>query len=82
MNQASGIASNTSSLPEVTSNEALMIDSYDEDGLLHALKRAIDDKHWLESCSLAGVSKADDFTWNKCGQATIQVYEKVKNQTN
>ena len=79
--QASGIpviASNTSSVPEVTSEEALLIDPCDGDELFHAMNQAIEDVNWLESCRLAGLQKAHGFTWDKCAQATIQVYEKLK----
>jgi len=79
--QASGIpviASNTSSVPEVASEAALLVHPNDEDGLLRAMKRAIEDEDWLEGCSLAGLKKARNFTWDKCTQATIQIYEKVE----
>jgi glycosyltransferase involved in cell wall biosynthesis len=81
--QASGvpvISSNTSSLPEVASEEAILVDPYDGDGLLSAMNRAIDDENWLESCSLSGLQKSHDFTWDKCAQATIEVYKKVEQQ--
>jgi glycosyltransferase involved in cell wall biosynthesis len=79
--QASGIpviASNTSSVPEVTSEKAIMIDPYDGNELYRAMDQAIEDEHWLESCSLSGLQKAREFTWEKCARQTIQVYEKIE----
>jgi len=46
------------------------------------MKRAIEDENWLESCSLVGLKKARNFTWGKCTQATIQIYEKVEYSAN
>ncbi len=79
--QASGtpvIAANTSSIPEVASEAALLIDPYVEDHLLHAMVRAVEDESWLENCSLIGQQKAAEFSWDKCAEATIQVYKKVE----
>ena len=82
--QASGIpviASNTSSIPEVAGKDAILIDPYRSDELFSAMNRAIKDEDWLRSCSLTGLQKARGFTWDKCVQETIDVYEKVKHIT-
>lgn len=78
--QASGtavIASDTSSIPEVASAEALLIRPGDGRALKEALARAIEDAGWREDCSRAGIAKASGFTWSECARATEAIYKQV-----
>ncbi len=81
--QASGtpvIASRTSSIPEVASAKALLISPDNNDELSQAMIRAIEDEGWLDNCSKAGLEKAGEFSWDKCAEATIEVYKRVAQQ--
>ena len=79
--QASGtpvIASKTSSIPEVASAKALLINPDNNDELLQAMNRAIEDEEWLASCSKTGLDKAAGFSWDNCAEVTISVYKQVE----
>ena len=78
--QASGtavITSDIASIPEVASEEALLICPEDGQALKGALGRAIEDTDWREDCSRAGIAKASSFTWSECARATEGIYKQV-----
>ena len=78
--QASGtavITSDIASIPEVASEEALLIFPEDGQALKGALVRAIEDTDWREDCSRAGIIKASSFTWSECARATEAIYKQV-----
>lgn len=71
------ITSAVSSLPEVASDEALLIDPHNVEELTSALKRAVEDRRWRERCVESGLKKASNFSWEHCVMSTIKVYQDV-----
>lgn len=71
------ISSDCSSLPEVASDEALLVNPYDLDALGAAMARAVEDRPWRDACRASGLAKAQEFSWDRCAQETISVYRKV-----
>lgn len=81
--QASGvplIVSNRSSLPEVSNEHALSIDPDNQEAIKQALETALNDEQWRNRCREAGLLKAREFTWEKCVDGTLDVYQTVLNQ--
>src|SRR5439155_12474952 len=57
------VCSNTSSLPEVVGEAALLVDPYDAAGLERALERALDDAALRRDLAARGPAQARRYTW-------------------
>lgn len=75
------ITSNTSSLPEVTGDAALLIDPYDEQGLADALFRIVTDHPLRLRLRTAGLQRAQLFSWRGAAQTTLELYRAVAGTT-
>jgi glycosyltransferase involved in cell wall biosynthesis len=71
------VVSNTSSLPEVVGDAALLVDPRDQQGLGAALARVVTDSDVAASLSAAGRRRAAAFTWRQTAEATLEVYRSV-----
>lgn len=71
------VCSNSSSLPEVAGQAALMCAPDDVDGLSALLHQGLEDENWRLAAVEQGLRHAAGFSWERCAQATIEVYRKV-----
>lgn len=71
------ITSNSSSLPEVAGEAALLVDPYDETALEKAILRLVSDDRLRQKLSLEGLRQAQKFSWRRTAELTLQVYEDV-----
>jgi glycosyltransferase involved in cell wall biosynthesis len=71
------ICSNTSSLPEVAGDAALLVDPTDVRALAGAMERALRDEAFRVTLRARGIERAQRFTWARAAQETMQVYENV-----
>jgi glycosyltransferase involved in cell wall biosynthesis len=71
------IVSNTSALPEVVGDAALMINPHDLDGLTVAMWRILTEKDLRKDLIQKGLKRAAKFSWQKAAQQTLKVYHKV-----
>ena len=71
------IASNTTSIPEVTDDCALLVDPQDVDAIADAMQQMIDDDALIARLKPLGVSRAQHFTWDACALATQRAYQAV-----
>ncbi len=71
------VTSNTSSLPEVAGDAALLVDPYDVQAIAAAMRRVLEDPALAEELRQKGLTRAKLFTWEKTARQTIAVYEKV-----
>lgn len=71
------ITSNTSSLPEVSGNAAILVDPLAIDQIVEAVRRLIADAHYRESLVTRGIQRAKTFTWQKTAEQVAQVYEET-----
>ncbi|WP_333782987.1 glycosyltransferase family 1 protein [Prodigiosinella confusarubida] len=79
---ASGIpvvCSDSSSLPEVIGDIGLMCKPDDVNSMTDLLAQAIEDEPWRSSSITRGLRRAGAFSWQRCTEQTIAVYEKVVN---
>ncbi|MEO8460931.1 MAG: glycosyltransferase family 1 protein [Dokdonella sp.] len=75
------LTSNASSLPEVAGNAALLVDPLDETAISDGLRKLLDDADWRSSAIAAGLARASEFTWQRCVQNTVSVYQEAFAQT-
>jgi glycosyltransferase involved in cell wall biosynthesis len=71
------IVSNSSSLPEVVGDAAMLISPHDIDGWSQAMQQMIEDTQLNSFYRQAGCERAKLFSWQKCAQETLRVYEGV-----
>ncbi len=68
------ITSNTSSLPEVAGDAAILVDPYDVEALAGAMAQLSNDPDLRRALSAAGVRQAAKFSWRRCAAETVEVY--------
>ncbi|MFT0212209.1 glycosyltransferase family 1 protein [Pseudomonas sp. F1_0610] len=71
------VCSNSSSLPEVVGDVALMTAPDDVAGFTDLLRRGLEDDNWRSQASAQGIDRAALFSWAGCAQATTDVYRSV-----
>lgn len=71
------VCSNAASLPEVAGDAALMCDATDVDSLTGLLARGLEDEEWRAQAVIQGLSRATEFSWSRCADETVRVYQKV-----
>ena len=71
------ITSNTTSLPEVAGDAAMLVDPLDVDALAQAMMSLLTDSDLAESLRQRGLARARQFTWQRCAQSTAGVYAAV-----
>jgi alpha-1,3-rhamnosyl/mannosyltransferase len=71
------VCSNSSSLPEVAGEAALMCAPMDVDELTRLLERGLTDDAWRETAVIKGHQHAQGFSWERCAVETLQVYQRV-----
>jgi len=69
--------SNTSSFPEVAGDAAVYFDPYDEISIKSAVEKLLNNKALRDEQVLKGYKQAEKFSWKKCTEETIKVYQKV-----
>jgi glycosyltransferase involved in cell wall biosynthesis len=65
------VTSNTSSLPEVVGDAALLVDPHDVDALAAAMRRLFEDDDLAEELRARGLGRAAPFSWARTGR-TVQ----------
>ncbi|MFZ4515483.1 MAG: glycosyltransferase family 4 protein [Acidimicrobiia bacterium] len=71
------IASNTTSLPEVTGEAGLSVDPNDVNAWTDAMTQLLEQPHTREALRTAGRSRAADFRWETSARAHHQVYKQA-----
>lgn len=71
------VAANTSSLPEVAGDAALLIDPTDAGALAAALRRAAEDESLRARLRAGGFERAKAFTWRRAAEHLRAVYRRM-----
>ena len=71
------IASNTTSLPEVAGDAALMVDPVRIDEIAYAMVRIAQSTELSEQLISKGLSRAKSFTWDCCAEKTEAIYRQM-----
>ncbi|MGQ9804369.1 MAG: glycosyltransferase family 4 protein [Anaerolineae bacterium] len=71
------VCSNTSSLPEVAGNAALLVSPTDVRGLAEAMARALTDDALRATLRAKGLERAGEFSWARAARETLRVYQTV-----
>ena len=71
------IASHSSSLPEVVGDAGILIDPYQPDELLSALKQVLTDQSLIESMRAKSLERAKMFTWEQAIRSTHDIFRAL-----
>lgn len=71
------VASNTSSIPEVAGDAAILVDPLDSADIASAITKIIEDKEFTETLIQKGIVRAKEMTWRRCAEDTFNVYKTV-----
>jgi len=71
------ITSNTSSLPEVVGEAGIMVNPYDTDSLVKAMRQVLTDAKLRDDMIRKGFEQSKRFSWEKTARETLEVYNKV-----
>ena len=71
------VCSNTSSLPEVAGNAALLVEPQDVTALADALSRAANDGELRQAMRQKGMTQAARFSWERTAQETLTAYRHL-----
>ena len=73
------ISSNTTSIPEVAGDAALLVNPLLIDEISHAMQLLATDIHLRDELVKKGLERAKQFTWEKAAQEHMSVFKKVLN---
>jgi glycosyltransferase involved in cell wall biosynthesis len=76
------ITSNTSSLPEVTGDAAILVDPHDTHALANAISRLLGDEQLQEDLRQKGCLQAQQYTWANAARKMLSVYQTLLNGAN
>lgn len=71
------ITSNTSSLPEVAGDAALLVDPTSVDELTRVMRRVLDSKQLRDELRTKGPKQAAKFSWERTARQTLAIYASV-----
>ena len=71
------VTSNSSSLPEVAGDAAILVDPYSVQEIAQAMRRILADPELAQDLRERGLARAAQFSWERTARETIAVYEKV-----
>ena len=74
------ITSNTSSLPEVVGDAALLVDPRNTGELAHAITRLVENEELREELREKGYRQVKQYTWPNSAHKMLSVYEKLYNE--
>jgi glycosyltransferase involved in cell wall biosynthesis len=69
--------SNTSSLPEVADDAALLFDPREQRAIAEAMRRLLDDEGLRARLRKLGRRRASDFTWQRTARLTLESYARA-----
>lgn len=71
------ISSNTTSLPEVAGDAAILINPQEQDELCQAMLNLLSDETLRDNLTQKGIERAKQFSWAKCAAETVEIYKKI-----
>jgi glycosyltransferase involved in cell wall biosynthesis len=71
------LTSNTTSLPEVTGDAAVLVNPLSVEEIKDAMQKLAEDNDLRQACIQKGFIRAQNKTWKKCAEETLAVYKKL-----
>lgn len=71
------LASNTSSIPEVTGDAAYLIDPFSSDEIADGINKLLTDNNLRRNLIQKGFNRASQFSWMSTAEAVLQIYKNI-----
>jgi glycosyltransferase involved in cell wall biosynthesis len=71
------VASNTTAIPEVAGDAAILVPPTDEDSVLAAVSRVLRDSELRADLSVRGQHRAEQFNWDKSAKELLSLYRQL-----
>jgi glycosyltransferase involved in cell wall biosynthesis len=71
------VASNVSSIPEVTGGAAMLLDPRDAEGMARSMAAVFEDRGLSADLSARGMERSSGFSWERCARETLEVYRRT-----
>ncbi len=71
------ITSNTSSMPEVAGDAALIVNPYIPEEIMNAIKKISQDSDYRDQLCEKGVERAKKFSWNQMANSYLNLYKEL-----
>lgn len=71
------VASNTTSVPEVVGDAALLVDPYQPEDIAEKILKYLTDDLLCDKMVTKGFSRIQEFTWQRTAMQSVNAYEKV-----
>lgn len=71
------ITSNTTSIPEIAGEAAILIDPLDVPSIAQAIQALLDDDVRRRELTASGLAQAATFSWHRTAAETLQIYREV-----
>lgn len=76
------ITSNTSSMPEIAGDAALIVDPHKSEEITSAIQKIVDNEEYREELCKKGVERAKIFSWKNMAKEYLKLYEEVYSEIN
>ena len=76
------VTSNTSSLPEVTGDAAILVDPQDVMSLAEAILRVVSDRNLRNELIIKGKAQAKLYSWERTAKETLNAYKAIQGNSN
>ena len=76
------IVSNTSAMPEVAGDGALLVDPFKPETIADALIQLESDEQFRNELIAYGLQQAQRYSWKSTAEAWVKIYEEVLNSAN
>lgn len=73
------VTSNTSALPEVAGDAAVLVNPYSSGEISAGMREVLENQHLRAELCQRGLRRAQTMTWSKCAKLTANVYQRVLN---
>jgi glycosyltransferase involved in cell wall biosynthesis len=74
------ITSKTASMPEIAGDAAIVVDPIDTGAIASAMLEVMTNTALRDTLISKGYKRLDNFSWEKCAQETLRVFEQVHNE--
>ncbi|MBU2568275.1 MAG: glycosyltransferase family 4 protein, partial [Elusimicrobia bacterium] len=71
------IASNTTSIPEVVGDAGILVNPLNEEEILTAILKVLNDRQLKKELGLKGINRAKTFSWEKTARETLEVFKRA-----
>jgi len=71
------VCANTSALPEVVGDTAVLVNPENSFEIMHAIQRVLIDREMRESLCQRGRQRVQEFSWRRSAEQLLEVYDRV-----